>query len=663
MKTSVLRTIALGCVTLMGIEEPITAQAPSARSSSPPRPARLTEEQRALHALNRLTFGPRPGDLQKVLAVGVDDWVEQQLHPEEISNSGLDDKLAPYRTLKMQTRDLVQMFPPNNLVRLAADGKMPIPNDPARRGIYETQVSIYEDRQKQDQLAREGKAPDVETKAKLDKQNQEAAAHTADDVLALPKEKRMAAILAMPLENRRVFVTYVKDPQRGRLLADFPPDQREVFLAMGNPYAVVTGELQQAKLLRALYSNRQLEEVMTDFWFNHFNVFLYKDLDQYFITSYERDVIRAHAFGKFEELLASVAESPAMLFYLDNWLSIGPNSIAAAPPSKNPKAPANPGSSTQGLNENYGRELMELHTLSVDGGYTQQDVTEVARVFTGWTTRPIEQGAAFYFEPRKHEPGSKTVLGQTIPEGGQDEGVEVLHLLAHHPKTAWFISYKLAQRFVADDPPPQLVRRMSQKFLATDGDIREVLRTMFKSSEFWSPKAYRAKVKTPLEFVMSSLRATATDVSNPAPLLGLLGKMGMPPYQMAPPTGYKMVQSAWMNSDALLDRLNFALALSQEQVGGASFDAGRLLALGTLTSLGFPRVGSSDASGPDQGQETALLLLENGLVNGVVSPQTQRAIRRELDDPRVAGHALENPAKTLSTMTALILGSPEFQRR
>ena len=660
--TSALRAISLCCLMLMCIEDFALGQTRPTRSSSP-KSASLTEEQRALQALNRLTFGPRPGDLQKVMAVGVDDWIEQQLHPQEINNPALDARLGPYRTLRMQTRDLVQTFPPNNLVRLVADGKMPLPNDPTSRGVYEVQISIFQDRQKQDQLAREGKAPDADTKAKLDKQNRDAAVVAADTTLTLPKEKRMAAILAMPVDDRRIFVANITDSQRGRLLADFPPDQREAFLAMTNPYGVVTGELQQGKLLRALYSERQLEEVMIDFWFNHFNVFLYKDVDQYFITSYERDVIRGHAFGKFEDLLVATAQSPAMLYYLDNWLSIGPNSIVTNPPSKNPKAPAKPGSNTQGLNENYGRELMELHTLSVDGGYTQADVTEVARVFTGWTLKPIEQGAAFDFDPRKHEPGNKTVLGQTIPENGVNEGLQVLHLLAQHPKTAHFICYKLAQRFVADDPPASLVQHMSEKFLATDGDIREVLRTMFKSPEFWSPKAYRAKVKTPLEFVVSSLRATATDVSNPSPLLGVLGKMGMPLYQMAPPTGYKMVESAWMNSDALLDRLNFALALSQGQVGGASFDAGRLLALGTLTNRGFPKVSSNRAPDPDQGQETALLLLENGLVSGVVSSQTQAAIRKELDDPEVAAHALDNPAKTLGTMTALVLGSPEFQHR
>jgi Protein of unknown function (DUF1800) len=217
-------------------------------------------------------------------------------------------------------------------------------------------------------------------------------------------------------------------------------------------------------------------------------------------------------------------------------------------------------------------------------------------------------------------------------------------------------------RFVSDDPPPALVDRMAQKFLATDGDIREVLRTMFKSPEFWSPKTYRAKVKTPFEFVISSLRATGTDLSNPGPMVGILNKMGMPLYQMVPPTGYSMTEATWMNSEALIDRMNYALALSNAQVGGTNFDAGRLLALGTLTSRGFPRPNLDD-SDSGRGQETALLLLENALLNGEVSATTQKAIRRQLDDPQVAGHALDDPKRTLNTMTALVIGSPEFQHR
>jgi hypothetical protein len=587
----------------------------------------------------------------------VNDWIEQQLHPEEIGDGVLDGKLGPLRTLRMSTRDLVQTFPNNNLVRQAAEGKIPLPADPMKRSIYEVQISILAERQKQDQAARDGKTIDADTKVKMEKQNQDSVAAQADTILALPKEKRMEAILALPADDRRLFVTNIRGGQRDRLLAEFPGDQREVFLAMNGPVGVITSELQQAKLLRALYGERQLLEVMTDFWFNHFNVYLNKDADQYLTTAYERDVIRAHALGKFKDLLVATAQSPAMLFYLDNWLSMGPKSQAAVAANK-----GKPGQAVPGLNENYGRELMELHTLSVTGGYTQRDVTELARVLTGWTIQPLEQGAAFQFDAKKHEPGDKVVIGQTIPENGMNEGMQVLDMLAHHPNTAKFICKKLAMRFVADDPPPALVERMAAKFLATDGDIREVLRTLFKSPEFWSAKAYRAKVKTPFEFVISSLRATGTDLNNPGPMLGILNKMGMPLYQMVPPTGYSMTASTWMNSEALIDRMNFALALSDGKVGGTNFDAGRLLALGTLTSRGFPRPNPEDSEA-GRGQETALLLIENALLNGEVSANTQKAIRRQLDDPQVAAHALDDPKRTLNTMTALVIGSPEFQHR
>jgi uncharacterized protein (DUF1800 family) len=636
-----------------------TPKAPAkvAHTASSKAAAALTEEQRALHALNRLTFGPRPGDLQKVMDAGVDDWIEQELHPEEIPDSVLEGKLGQFRTLRMSTRDLVQTFPNTNLVKSASEGKTPLPTDPLKRTIYEVQISILADRQKQEQLARDGKTPDAETKAKIDKQNQDTVSAEADSILALAKEKRMEAILALSPDERRLFVSLIHGQQRDRLLADFAPEQREAFVGMTNSVAVVDGELQQAKVLRALYGERQLQEVMTDFWFNHFNIYLNKDADQYLVTAYERDTIRAHALGKFKDLLLATAQSPAMLFYLDNWASMGPKSPQAIAANK-----GKPGQAVAGLNENYGRELMELHTLGVNGGYTQHDVTELARVLTGWTIQPLEQGAAYQFDLKKHDPGDKLVLGQTIPENGQNEGLQILDILAHHPSTAKFVCRKLAMRFVADDPPPVLVDRLAQKFLATDGDIREVLRTLFKSPEFWSPKTYRAKVKTPFEFAISSLRATGTDVTSAGPLLGILSRMGMPLYQMVPPTGYSMTASTWMSSEALIDRMNFALDLSNGKVGGTNFDAGRLLALGTLTSRGFPRPNPAD-SDSSRGQETALLLLENALLNGEVSASTQKAIRRQLDDPQVAAHALDDPKRTLNTMTALVIGSPEFQHR
>src|SRR6266700_7638958 len=311
------------------------------------------------------------------------------------------------------------------------------------------------------------------------------------------------------------------------------PKQRETLMAINNPQQVVTDELVQAKLLRAIYSERQLQEVMTDFWFNHFNVFIGKGADRYLLTSYERDVIRPHAMGKFEDLLVATAQSPAMLFYLDNWLSVGPNSeVANGIPKHNrrraryrPLVVKQTKGKRSGLNENYGRELMELHTLGVNGGYTQKDVTEVARVLTGWTLKQPREGGGFTFEQRMHEPGDKNVLGHRIKASGEKEGREVLHILAHHPSTAKFISTKLAMRFVSDNPPPTLVNRMTQTFLKKNGDIREVLKTMFHSPEFWASDSYRAKVKTPLEFVVSAVRASGAEVSDALPLARQLQTM------------------------------------------------------------------------------------------------------------------------------------------
>lgn len=485
----------------------------------------------------------------------------------------------------------------------------------------------------------------------------DAAAHLAEMLLGLPKANRMMALMKLPVSDRRTLVQYIPGDARGRLVADFSPIERETFFAMNGPTGVVVSELQQAKILRAIYSERQLEEVMTDFWFNHFNVFIYKDQDQYFVTSYERDVIRPHALGKFHDLLLAVAQSPAMLFYLDNWLSMGPDSQAAG---VRPGQPRKPNSSNPGLNENYGRELMELHTLGVDGGYTQADVTQVARVFTGWTIQPMDKGWAFVFDPKRHEPGPKMVLNRTIQENGMNEGLEVLDMLCHSPATARFISTKLARRFVADDPPPELVKRMAQTFMSTDGDIKEVLRTLFSSKEFWSSAVYRKKVKTPLEFVISAIRSTGTQIQNPQPIIQALNKMGMPLYQMQPPTGYSTKAEAWMNSDALVERMNFAMSITAGNMGGVNFDPLRVLALGLLTRTSTEKIIPTNTSG---GTDAAMALLEDALVGGEISKNTENAIRKSLNDPQIGNNLLTDPAKPLAVMIGLTLGSPEFQLR
>ena len=303
---------------------------------------------------------------------------------------------------------------------------------------------------------------------------------------------------------------------------------------------------------------------------------------------------------------------------------------------------------------------MELHTLGVNGGYTQQDVTEVAKVFTGWTLREPRKGGDFEFNARKHEPGLKEVLGHKIKSDGEDEGRQVLHLLAHHPSTARFISTKLAQRFVSDDPPPALVDEMAKKFESSGGDIRELLRTLFRSPEFWAPQTYRAKVKTPLEFIASAVRATGADVQNAMPLVQNLNQMGMPVYGSQPPTGYSMKAETWVNSAALLNRMNFALALTAGRVPGLSVDLRQLLA----TYETSPDKQPSQPYTPTD-PDAVLERVERALLAGDVSRQTHDTLEKQLQDPKVTRRVLDDPSRPpdVGVIAGLILGSPEFQRR
>ena len=635
-----------------------------------PAPSHMDEQKRALHALNRLTFGPRPGEVERVAAMGVDRWIELQLHPEKIDDRALEAHLAGFTTLNMSAREMVEKFPPPQVVKEVAEGKKSMPRDPQERAIYQSQVDAYRDRQEQKQAkgaddAGSSMEMNADQKAAQREARKQADAK-AQELLDLPPDERFREILKMPPEERRMLARDLKQDDRDRVMQGFTPQQRETVMAMVNPQQVVTTELQQAKVVRAIYSERQLDEVMTDFWFNHFNVFLGKGPDRYLLTSYEREVIRPHALGKFKDLLAATAKSPAMLFYLDNWLSVGPRSEMAqgmpqgggvyrrgpfGVPVYRPPRPQNPNAKKkrEGLNENYARELMELHTLSVNGGYSQKDVTEVAKVFTGWTLKQPRQGGGFEFNPRTHEPGSKYVLGKTIKEHGEKEGQEVLEMLAKSPQTARFISLKLAQRFVSDDPPPALVDRMAETFRKKDGDIREVLRTLFQSPEFWSPEVYRVKVKTPLEFVVSAVRASGADVENPLPLVQNLNRMGMPLYGAQPPTGYSMKAEPWVNSAALLSRMNFALALGAGRVRGLTFEAARILPDGQAP--------------PDR--NTALAALEGSLLAGDVSKNTHETILKQLDDPQVSGVRLDDSVRppNVGVLAGLLMGSPEFQRR
>jgi uncharacterized protein (DUF1800 family) len=323
--------------------------------------------------------------------------------------------------------------------------------------------------------------------------------------------------------------------------------------------------LASAKVLRAVYSERQLEEILVDFWFNHFNVFAGNGRTALYLADYEQSVIRPHVFGHFRELLEATAKSPAMLFYLDNFQSVAPGTTT--PLRRNGQA------TPRGLNENYGRELLELHTLGVDGGYTQDDVINVARAFTGWTIDPRQ--AAFRFADARHDRGDKQILGESIRAGGGiNDGERVLDILAAHPATARHIATKLARRFVSDDPPPELVARAAKRFRDTHGDLRAVVRTIVTSPEFFAASARRAKVKTPLEFVASAIRSAGVEVTAAAPILRELQQMGMAPYMCQPPTGYADTADAWASSGALVERINFATRMATGNLRGVSAPRG-----------------------------------------------------------------------------------------
>jgi uncharacterized protein (DUF1800 family) len=656
--------------------------------------APMEEDKRIVHALNRFTFGVRPADVERVRAEGLDKWFDEQLHPEKIDDGALESRLAPFRTLKMSTKEMVGNFPPPQVLKAIENGRMSMPRDPAKKAVYESRMAAYQQRRqnKEDKAPAGNTAvPDPEmsaakaqpavvtqsvgdqkdtpnemsagkeaaptTERKQQKQREDAmyADLDTDRLLKLPPDDRYKAIMKMPVEERLDLAKTYKGQRAMQLVDDMKPEQRETVEAMIQPQAVL-GELAEAKLLRAIYSNRQLDEVMTDFWFNHFNVFIGKGPDRYMVSAYERDVIRPHALGKFKDILAATAKSPAMLFYLDNWQSVGPKSeLALYGPGRfagrrgrfqrpRPQAKNRP----SGLNENYAREIMELHTLGVDGGYTQKDVTELAKVLTGWSIEKPQLGGGFRFNERAHEPGDKHVLGRKIGEHGEKEGEEMLDVLAHHPSTAKFISRKLAMRFVSDNPPQALVDRMADTFLKKDGDIREVLRTMFHSPEFWAADAYRAKMKTPLEFVASAARASSVDIQNALPLVGTLNRMGMPLYAMQPPTGYSMKAEAWVNSSALLNRMNFALQLASGKLPGTSLDPQALI----------PGPAPADS-------QAALAALEQSILAGDVSSQTHAVMQKQLGDPQISQRRLDDADKkpNYGAIAGLIMGSPEFQRR
>jgi uncharacterized protein (DUF1800 family) len=575
---------------------------------------KLNKDQQLLHAVDRLTFGPRPGDVERLKRIGLKKWIDLQLHPERIAeNPELEAQLEPLASLRMTAIEVVQHYPPPQMIRAIANGRQPMPDDPLLRASIERLVARYK--------AKKGEAADPNAELEPARQLEDLLEASELETLrnGTPEKKRDLVASLAPDRLQDVLIAMSRS-QRQQLFGLAPAGiRREILLLNAAPQQVVAFDLLNAKMLRAIESNRQLAEELDDFWFNHFNVFYEKGAERFLIPEYEHEAIRPHVLGKFRDLLEATAKSPAMLFFLDNFESVRPDLDAN---NKNRKV-------KRGLNENYGRELMELHTLGVNGGYTQKDVTEVARCFTGWTILEPRRGGSFFFDDKLHDQGEKVVLGHVIPPGGGiEDGEQVLDILARHPSTAHFIARELAQRFVADNPPEPLVNRMAQTFLSSDGDIREVMKTMLNAKEFWSEGAYRAKVKSPFEMVASSARALDANVTDAWALANQVGTLGEPLYRKLEPTGYSNLNVEWVNSSALLSRMNFALQLAENHVAGVKVDAARL------------------GSDPEQVAKT--------LMFRVASPQTRAAIDKALK---------EQKQKTPGLVAGLVIGSPDFQKR
>lgn len=666
---------------------------------------RLTEEQHILHVLNRLGFGARPGDTERVGEIGIQKYIEQQLNPGRLSDAVAEAKVKDLATLSMTTAQLYEKYPqPGQLLKqLQRRGDLPADLAAARqsRGIPDAKGSLQSPVQPNG-----GEAMTPEAMAKKNSAAPSANASPNDGQGKGNKEYRRA-IRAYYMQNG------LQQPQR------------------------ITAELQASRILRATYSERQLQEVLVDFWTNHFNVFVGKGADRWLLISYDRDTIRPNTMGKFHDLLLATAQSPAMLFYLDNFQSASPNAQPGAgraiqrrrmqsdsvlddllggrrrnprarmmdrypnmrqqqEGTNMPQAPAKVPKQKRGINENYARELMELHTLGVDGGYTQKDVQEVARCFTGWTIfAPRGGGAAaiavmgkaaredagkFYFNSRMHDDGEKVVLGHKIPAGGgMKDGLMVLDILARHPATAKFLATKLARYFVADTPPSVLVDRVAATFSKSDGDIRETLKAIFFSPEFNSPEAYRSKVKRPFELAISAIRTLGAETSGGPQLHQWIARMGEPLYGFQTPNGYSDSAESWVNTGGLLERLNFGLALASNRIPGTSVDLRRFVG------------NTADGQLIDKAKVMDRFL--SVIVGGEISAKTRDTLLKQLDEEitvssqatpfeteKVADNRVSNMMEPrqrrldlaradahitdpVTRIVGLILGSPEFQRQ
>lgn len=695
-----LGTIAVVALAGLTVARPVAAGARAKKA------AQIEGQERVIHALNRFTFGPTPGEVAAVEKMGLRQWFDEQLNPASIDDSALDARLAAFPAMQMPQADLMAVYPTQQRLKEMIRTHTSLPANPVERAIYADGIARVTANKEKKADKGQNERPDA---AKMTPGNDmNASANTmnaaANDmgaaaqeeklyadldavkVINLPPNERIARMVAMPPDEFMAFRRSLNPRQVARVEDGLTPQQREIFEAMQNSERMVADEVLESRMMRDIYSRRQLQEVMTDFWLNHFNVYLRKNqYEPYLLPDYERNVIRPHALGRFEDLLVATAKSPAMMVYLDNWLSIGPDSRAAL----NAERAAQRGRGSKGkrakdrgLNENYGRELMELHTLGVKcevsadrpakmldkacgNGYTQQDVIEVAQTLTGWTIDRPNLGAEFQFDERRHEPGAKKVLGVKIKENGEAEGMQVLHMLATSPATAKLISTQLAVRFVSDTPPPALVERMAKSFVASGGDIKTVLRTMFDSPEFWSPEVYRAKVKTPEEFVVSAVRASGADVTDARPLVAALNRLGMPLYGMQTPNGYDWKAGPWVNTGDLVNRMNFALLLSSDRMNGVHTDWRGLLGEETM---------------PGESAEAKEQRLESLLLDRPASEHTRATVLAQFSNSAAAEDAMRRfpgarmvkakaalgPAaddRQAEAMAGLLLGSPDFQRR
>lgn len=666
---------------------------------------KLTEEQKILHVLNRLGFGARPGDVEKVKALGIEKYIEQQLYPDKISDVSVEAKLKNLEALNMPTDELFAKYPnPGALLNMLQ-----------QRNQLPKNVSDANKARKDKSNDKDEKAMEVPS-GQMSNQPQNPNEMTQD-------QQRIA---------RQTIQKYLSDN------------------GLKNPREMVL-DLYTARVLRAAYSERQLNEVMVDFWTNHFNVFVGKNAMPWYLISYDRDTIRPNALGNFKDLVVATAKSPAMLFYLDNFESVSPN-------AQTPTARGNNGNNVlqramqngqlnqrqrdqikrqtgltdqqldqrieqmrrqaqqqpqqqrqqRGINENYARELMELHTLGVDGGYTQKDVQEVAKCFTGWTiadARGYRKAAArelsgrdyntariaramgvdgdvesgsFVFASRLHDDGEKIVLGQKIPSGGGvNDGLKVIDILLKHPSTAKFIAKKLAIKFVSDNPSQALIDRVAQAFTKSNGDIRTTLKALFSSPEFFALENYRTKIKTPFELAISAVRALDGDTNGGQGINGMLANMGEQLYGWQPPTGYPDQAEDWVNTGALLNRLNFGIALAANRIPGTRVDLSKV-------------VGSSLNSTSKVDREKVLNQSIAIILNNEISENTKSVLLKQIDQPiadqqtslnampqmdnsamqgggtRFAGQVRLTAPKgnaEVVKIIGLVLGSPEFQRQ